>query len=110
MDSKAFGLLAEIAEQISSGELYREFLSVPALSCGIYTLAAGATDPQIPHPEDEIYYVIRGHARLRVGDEEHDAVPGSILYVRASVEHGFVEIEEEITLLVIFAPAEGDVD
>ena len=82
---------------------YYEFLRVPSLSCGIYTLAAGSKDLQSPHDEDEVYYVIRGKARLRVGDEERTVRPGSILYVRATSDHSFFEIEEDMTLLVFFA-------
>ena len=33
---------------------YLEFLNVPALNCGIYFLAAGSTDMQAPHDEDEV--------------------------------------------------------
>ncbi len=82
---------------------YHEFLRVPSLSCGVYTLAAGSKDLQSPHDEDEVYYVISGKARLRVGDDEHTVRPGSILYVRATADHSFFEIEEDITLLVFFA-------
>ena len=49
--------------------LYREFLRVPDLSAGLYVLEAGATDPQSPHTEDELYYVVAGrgvrHRRRR---------------------------------------------
>ncbi len=82
---------------------YLEFLRSTALSCGIYTLEAGAKDLQGPHDEDEVYYVIRGSARLRVDEEEEKVGPGSVLYVRATSEHSFIEIEEDITLLVFFA-------
>jgi len=38
------------------------------MSAGLYVLPVGATDPQRPHHEDEMYYVIRGrapfHARM----------------------------------------------
>jgi len=54
-----------------AGKRYLEFLRVPAMSAGIYTLAAGATDPQSPHKEDELYYVIRGKARMKAGNEDH---------------------------------------
>lgn len=40
--------------------LYLEFLRVPAMSAGLYELETGASDPQTPHAEDEIYYVIAG--------------------------------------------------
>jgi mannose-6-phosphate isomerase-like protein (cupin superfamily) len=82
---------------------YYEFLRVPSLSCGIYTLRAGAKDLQGPHDEDEVYYVVRGRARVRVGDQERSVGPGSILYVEATSEHSFVEIDEDVTLLVFFA-------
>jgi mannose-6-phosphate isomerase-like protein (cupin superfamily) len=56
-----------------------------------------------PHDEDVVYFVIRGRGRLRVDGEERTVGPGSILYVRATSEHSFFEIEEDITLLVFFA-------
>ncbi len=82
---------------------YLEFLNVPALNCGLYKLAAGSTDMQAPHDEDEVYLVLSGKARMRLGDEEKDVGPGSLLYVGASTEHSFFEIQEDMTLLVMFA-------
>lgn len=82
---------------------YYEFLRVPALSLGLYRLPAGARDLQAPHDEDEVYFVLRGRARVRVEDEERPVGSGSVLYVRATSEHSFVEIEEDVTLLVFFA-------
>ena len=81
---------------------YLEFLNARTLSCGIYSLAAGAKDLQGPHDEDEIYFVIDGRARIRIGDEDADVEAGSIIYVPATSEHRFVEIEEDMTLLVFF--------
>ena len=82
---------------------YLEFLRVPTLSCGLYTLRAGAKDLQGPHDEDEVYYVLSGRGRLRVEGTERAIGPGSLLYVRGTSEHSFFEIEEAITLLVFFA-------
>jgi mannose-6-phosphate isomerase-like protein (cupin superfamily) len=96
--------LAELLERKAERAVpYFEFLRVPALSCGIYTLPAGSKDLQGPHDEDEVYYVIRGRARVRIGDEERAVGPGSVLYVRATSQHSFVEIDEDVTLLVFFA-------
>jgi mannose-6-phosphate isomerase-like protein (cupin superfamily) len=82
---------------------YLEFLNVPALNCGIYFLSAGSTDMQAPHDEDEVYLVLDGRARMRVEDEERSVGPGSLLYISATTEHSFFEIEEDMTLLVMFA-------
>ena len=77
------------------------------MSAGLYVLAAGATDPQRPHHEDEMYYVIRGRARFGAGDEDREVSAGSVLFVAAEVEHRFCDIAEELTVLVFFAPAES---
>ena len=95
------------AQRAASGKLYREFLRVPAMSAGLYVLAAGATDPQRPHHEDEMYYVIRGRARFRAGNSDREVSEGTVLFVAAEVEHRFYEISEELAVLVFFAPAES---
>jgi mannose-6-phosphate isomerase-like protein (cupin superfamily) len=103
-----FAFLPEIRPQgVKRDKPYREFLRVPSMSAGVYVLAAGATDLQKPHHEDEVYYVIRGRARFKTADEDHDISEGSVLYVAAEVEHRFYDITEELALLVFFAPAES---
>jgi mannose-6-phosphate isomerase-like protein (cupin superfamily) len=95
------------AERAQAGKLYKEFLRVPMLSVGVYVLPAGGTDPQKPHREDEVYYVVRGRARMRVGSEEQVVKAGSVIFVAAEVEHRFFDITEELEVLVFFAPAEA---
>ncbi len=105
-----FTSVAEIDRQrAESSKLYREFLRVPAMSAGLYVLAAGAGDSQRPHheDEDEMYYVVRGRARFRAGDEDQEVSAGSVLFVAAEVEHRFYDIGEELAALVFFAPAES---
>src|SRR6266496_2917840 len=100
-----FAKLSEIEQQRSqSGKLYREFLRVPAMSAGLYVLPAGATDPQRPHHEDEMYYVVRGRGRFKAGDEDQEVSAGSLLFVAAEIEHHFYNIAEELAVLVFFAP------
>lgn len=103
-----FGNVGEIDRQrAASGKLYGEFLRAPALSAGLYVLPAGATDQQRPHHEDEMYYVVRGKARFKVGDQDQAISTGSVLFVAAEVEHRFYDITEELAVLVFFAPAES---
>jgi quercetin dioxygenase-like cupin family protein len=102
-----FASLAEVEEQrAQSGKLYREFMRVPSMSAGLYVLAAGATDRQKPHREDELYYVLRGRARHKAGPEDREVSAGSIIFVAAEVGHRFYDIEEELAVLVVFSPAE----
>ena len=90
-----------------SGKSYLEFLRIPAMSAGVYTLPAGSTDPQKPHKEDEMYYVVRGRARMLAGSDELVVSAGTVIFVAAEVEHRFHDITEELVVLVFFAPAEG---
>lgn len=96
--------LQQLREGLGSGKArYQEFFNVPALSLGLYHLPAGARDMQGPHDEDEVYLVLEGRARIRINDQEQSVDKGSLLYVRATEEHSFFEIEEDMTLLVMFA-------
>lgn len=99
-----------VLELITSGDFaaprYHEFLRVPALSAGLYTLPAGGVDPQQPHTEDEIYYIVRGRGRIRVEDEDLVVTAGSVVFIAAGQEHRFHTITEDLGILVLFAPAE----
>jgi mannose-6-phosphate isomerase-like protein (cupin superfamily) len=72
----------------------------------LYLLPAGGAGPQSPQHEDEVYYVVRGRAHMRVGPEDEPVTTGSIIFVPARLEHSFHDIEEELAALVFFAPAE----
>jgi mannose-6-phosphate isomerase-like protein (cupin superfamily) len=103
-----FGKAGEIDRlRATQGQIYREFLRVPAMSAGMYVLPVGSVDPQQPHRQDEMYYVIRGRAWFRAGDEDCEVSAGTLLFVAAEVEHRFYNIVEELAVLVFFAPAES---
>ena len=102
-----FFQIDELGQQrAQAGKSYMEFLRVPAMSAGVYTLPADGADPQKPHNEDEMYYVVRGRARMRVGAVDEAIRQGSVIFVTAGVEHRFYDIAEELVVLVFFAPAE----
>jgi mannose-6-phosphate isomerase-like protein (cupin superfamily) len=103
---QAFELTQLISQREASNKLYLEFLKVPDLSMGLYILPAGGVDPQSPHTEDEVYYVVSGKAQIKVADEDRAVQAGSIVYVAKNIKHRFHSIEKELTVLVFFAPAE----
>ena len=99
---KNFNLAELIAKSEQRGSPYLEFLRVPQLSCGLYRLGTQARDTQSAHDEDEVYFVIKGRARVVIGGQETAIRPGSILYIPADTDHEFIEIEEDLSLLVLF--------
>lgn len=106
--STHFWQVSPLEEQrAKTDKRYLEFLRIPAMSSGLYVLPVGSSDPQSPHQEDEMYYVVRGKARMRVGEESQPVGAGSVIFVEARVEHRFYDITEELVVLVFFAPAES---
>lgn len=97
-----------IQQRANAGKLYLEFLRVPSMSMGLYTLEAGATDPQQPHKEDEVYYIVGGRGQIYVAGENQPVQAGSIVFVAAHDVHYFHSIEETLNILVFFAPAETE--
>ncbi|HEX5810444.1 MAG TPA: cupin domain-containing protein [Anaerolineales bacterium] len=103
---QAFELSQLLEERKQANKLYLEFLKVSDLSVGLYVLPVDGTDPQSPHTEDEVYYVVRGKAQITVAGESRAVQAGSVVYVEKNVAHHFHSIEEELRIIVFFAPAE----
>ena len=103
---EAFEISELLTKQGQSQKSYLEFLRVSSLSLGLYVLPEGANDPQEPHTEDEVYYVVSGKGFITVGEEQQTVNAGSVVFVKAADKHHFHDIEEKLVLLVFFAPAE----
>ena len=91
-----------------SNQNWLQFLSVPSLRTGLYTLNTGTTDRQAPHDKDELYYVLEGQATITIDDQEHAISQGDVIYVAANAEHRFHDITEDLSLLVFFSEAEPE--
>lgn len=104
---RAFEVADLQEEHRAQAQMYLEFLRVPDLSMGLYILPAGRHDPQQPHEEAEVYYVVAGKAIIDVDGEDQPVQAGSLVYVPARVPHHFHTIEDELQVLVFFAPAES---
>jgi len=68
-------------------------------------LAGFSKDMQTPHDEDELYLVVAGWGRLRINGAEHSIVKDTLMYVRASCDHTFFDIKEDLTVLAFFGSA-----
>jgi quercetin dioxygenase-like cupin family protein len=103
--------LDQLEEKHSSGNTaYLEFLRRQGMSVGLYVLPVGGTDRQHPHAAEEVYVVLRGAATLRIGDHDEQVSAGSVVSVDPGVEHRYVDIQEDLHVLVVFAPAESPDD
>lgn len=100
----AFQVADLIAARRGTEHVYEDFLRSDLLSVGLATWPAGSADTQEPHTEDEVYHVVQGRAVITVAGERQPVGPGSIVFVATGVEHRFSEIEEDLHVVVFWAP------
>ncbi|MGN9791610.1 cupin domain-containing protein [Streptomyces sp. OZ13] len=104
---KAFRLDELEAERAANDGAYLQFLRERNMSVGLYALDAGEIDPQLPHKQDEVYFVVSGRAAITVGMETTQVGRGSVVYVPAGVPHKFHHITEDLRVMVVFSPPES---
>jgi len=64
-------------------------------------------DPQKPHKKDELYVIINGTGTFEHGKERTPVHEGDVLFVRAGVEHRFVDFSADFATWVFFYGPEG---
>jgi len=72
-----------------------------------FVLEQGRTLPIHSHPYEQTGYLVKGHMRLRIGSEEHEATPGDSWCIAAGVEHG-ARILEDSVAVEVFSPVRQD--
>ena len=87
---------------------YREAFRNRSLSFGVYALPRGGVDPQRPHREDELYFVLSGQADLVADGRRVTLRAGAIAFVAARVKHRFERIGRNFVVAVAFAPPESE--
>ncbi len=96
----------ELLEALDDDETqHTEALDAGPLTIEVGTYPAGTSTPKNPHNEEEVYYVISGKGKLRVGDETHTIEAGDMVYVEPALEHDFFDITEDLEVLIIFGPS-----
>jgi mannose-6-phosphate isomerase-like protein (cupin superfamily) len=93
--------------QADRSRSYAEFLRRPGVSMGIYHLPVGGKDPQHPHAADEVYVVLAGRAVLEAEGERLEMQRGRVVSVDVGADHRFVDVTEDLSVLVVFAPPDS---
>ena len=98
----SFHLDSLLTDLKKNNKRWTSFIKGENVLTGLYHLKAGDEDRQQPHDTDEVYYVIEGKAKFIADDQEILVSKGSVLFVKADVQHRFVEIEEDLVIIVFF--------
>lgn len=94
----------ELLEELPAEDrTHKEVLDEESMTVEVGRYPSEEAAPKNPHTEDELYFVISGSGKIRVGDETHAVSAGDTVFVEQGTEHDFFDIEEEITVLIVFA-------
>ena len=58
-------------------------------------LVAGASQQPHRHAPEQVYVIIRGEARMLVGEEEQEVVEGDLIHIPSNVEHGIRNLSDK---------------
>ena len=91
----------------SPGKFYKTTLfSGDHMMIGLNCLEPGQVQPVHDHSDqDKFYAVLEGEGLFTVGDEEHTAGPGNVIWAPAGLRHGVRNAgQQRLVLLVGLAP------
>ena len=95
-----------LLEELTEDEVHhRKVLDTGPITVEIGRYSSAEAVPNDSHSEEEIYYIVDGSGTLRVGTETYAVEPGDMVYVEPAMDHEFVDVETEITALIVFGPS-----
>ena len=103
-EGEAFWMLDSLYEVKASSDETRGELTVMQM-----TIPPGMGPPPHTHPGGESVYVLDGRVRYHIGDEVHEAGPGSFFHIPADTVENFEPADDNpIRILVVYTP--GGID
>jgi mannose-6-phosphate isomerase-like protein (cupin superfamily) len=91
------------AGKTNDGNVWNLFLDVATMQFGMYMLPQLLDgDQPLTHTFDEVNVVVNGRGTFRVGDDEINIVPGSIIFVEDGMSHSFQALNDDVAVLILF--------
>jgi mannose-6-phosphate isomerase-like protein (cupin superfamily) len=79
-------------EKLKRNYRYRLLVDDAYMKMGTLELDTGAHYPAHSHPAAEVYYLMHGRARWRIGNEESEILPGAVMMHSQNASHEFENI------------------
>jgi quercetin dioxygenase-like cupin family protein len=70
-----------------------------------FRIAPGGPPVHVHEAQDEVFHVLDGRFRFRIGDELVEAHPGDVLFGPRGVPHAFASVSPSARLVLTFQPA-----
>jgi mannose-6-phosphate isomerase-like protein (cupin superfamily) len=96
---------ALLPPETQEGRRYAEPWTHGTMRTGFY--APRGHDPQQPHDQDELYFVVSGSGTFVHGEERSAFKAGDALFVAAGVTHRFEDFTDDFGAWVVFWGPKG---
>jgi quercetin dioxygenase-like cupin family protein len=80
----------------------------PNFAMRCFTIEPGGGMPNHTNQVEHEQYVLRGRARIGIGDETFEVEPGSVIFIPAQVPHWYQNIGDEPFEFLCLVPNEPD--
>ncbi|MEW6206038.1 MAG: cupin domain-containing protein [Pseudomonadota bacterium] len=97
-----------VTENWPMGERFARGFKHGSMTVELY--APQGKDPQKPHDQDELYFIIEGSSLLLIEDSEFECAPGDAFFVKAGQAHHFFKFSEDFKTWVVFWGPKGGED
>jgi mannose-6-phosphate isomerase-like protein (cupin superfamily) len=79
------------------------------LMTGLTTLDPGQKTAVASHEAEEMYFILEGHARMRLGGEERDVGPETVIAIASNVPHQITAGSDRVRFLWAQAPPPSEI-
>ena len=83
---------------------------MPHFAMRRFIMGAGGGMPRHTNTVEHGQYVLKGRARVSIGEEVHEVGPGSVLYIPAGAPHDYQVIEAPFEFLCMVPHGEDRVE
>lgn len=81
---------------------FHTFINRESLAAGILVLQSGQKDPQEPHENDEVYFILKGDGFLKINKKDYSVSKNKLYFVAKNTDHFFHGNKTEIVALYFF--------
>ena len=97
-----FDLATYLGKIKKSSSYFYTFINRDSLATGILVLQPEEEDTQVPHDNDEVYFIISGDGFLKIKDKDYKVSKDKLFFVAKDVEHYFHGNKKELKVLYFF--------
>ena len=102
-----FASLATLAEERVTDKITRRLVAGDQCMLVVWQMKAGAHAAAHQHPNEQIFWMLKGKMEFRLGDERRTCGPGDVAVIPGGVEHE-AWFPEDTEVIDIFAPPRED--